>query len=200
MNSASGVNKDVTRPENMAGTRLCPGLWVWLPKCYQLTAMTLAKPTFPAPDHDHGRCTADAMAHAEAVCARRTQKFTPIRRQVLQALLSSHRPLGAYEVIDELAKSMPRPAPITVYRALDFLMENGLVHRIESRNAFLACAHDHDETSMVAFLICDHCGSVGEIPAAPVAQSLNAAARASGFAPKLSVVEIAGTCAHCQND
>jgi Fur family zinc uptake transcriptional regulator len=124
------------------------------------------------------------------------EKFTPIRRQVLQALLSSHRPLGAYEVIDELAKSMPRPAPITVYRALDFLMENGLVHRIESRNAFLACAHDHDETSMVAFLICDHCGSVGEIPAAPVAQSLNAAARASGFAPKLSVVEITGTCAH----
>src|SRR5437899_12810948 len=160
--------------------------------------MVLAKPTFPAPDHDHGRCTADALDHAERVCERRAQKFTPIRRQVLQALLSSHRPLGAYEVIDELAKSMPRPAPIPVYRALDFLMENGLVHRIESRNAFLACAHDHDETSMVAFLICDHCGSVGEIPAAPVAQSLNAAARASGFAPKLSVVEIAGTCAHCQ--
>ena len=161
-------------------------------------AMSLAKPAFPAPNHDHGRCTADGIAHAEQVCARRAQKFTPIRRQVLEALLSRHRPLGAYEVIDELAKSMPRPAPITVYRALDFLMENGLVHRIESRNAFLACAHDHDETSMVAFLICDRCGSVGEIPAAPVAQSLNAAARATGFAPKLSVVEIAGTCAHCQ--
>ncbi len=96
----------------------------------------------------------------------RAQKFTPIRRQVLQALLSSHRPLGAYEVIDELAKSMPRPAPITVYRALDFLMENGLVHRIESRNAYLACAHDHDAAAMVAFLICERCGSVGEIPAA----------------------------------
>jgi Fur family zinc uptake transcriptional regulator len=182
----------------MAGNIAFAGLWDWPPKCYKSLAMTLAKPTFPAPDHDHGRCTADAIAHAEQVCAKRAQKFTPIRRQVLQALLSSHRPLGAYEVIDELAKSMPRPAPITVYRALDFLMENGLVHRIESRNAFLACAHDHDETSMVAFLICDHCGSVGEIPAAPVAQSLNAAARASGFAPKLSVVEIAGTCAHCQ--
>ena len=164
----------------------------------EMNDMTLAKPTCPAPDHDHGRCTADAMTQAGQVCVRRSQKFTPIRRQVLQALLSSHRPLGAYEVIDELARSMPRPAPITVYRALDFLMENGLVHRIESRNAFLACAHDHDETSMVAFLICDHCGSVGEIPAAPVAQSLNAAARATGFAPKLSVVEIAGTCAHCQ--
>jgi len=165
----------------------------------QMAAMTLTKPTFPAPDHDHGRCTADALVHAERVCAQRTQKFTPIRRQVLQALLSSHRPLGAYEVIDELAKSMPRPAPITVYRALDFLMENGLVHRIESRNAFLACAHDHDAAAMVAFLICERCGSVGEIPAAPVAQSLNAAARATGFAPKLSVVEITGTCAHCQS-
>ena len=128
--------------------------------------MRLAKPTFPAPDHDHGRCTADALRHAERVCEQRAQKFTPIRRQVLEALLSSHRPLGAYEVIDELAKSMPRPAPITVYRALDFLMENGLVHRIESRNAFLACAHDHDTAAMVAFLICERCGSVGEIPAA----------------------------------
>src|SRR5690349_24668825 len=153
---------------------------------------------FPAPDHDHGRCTADALAHAEALCAARGQRLTPIRRQVLETLAESHRTLGAYEIMERMAGGGPRPAPITVYRALDFLMENGLVHRIESRNAFLACAHDHDETSMVAFLICDHCGSVGEIPAAPVAQSLNAAARASGFAPKLSVVEIAGTCAHCQ--
>jgi Fur family transcriptional regulator, zinc uptake regulator len=117
---------------------------------------------------------------------------------VLQALLSSHRPLGAYEVIDELAKAMPRPAPITVYRALDFLMENALVHRIESRNAYLACAHDHDAAGMAAFLICERCGSVGEIPAMPVAQSINTAARATGFAPKLSVVEITGTCVHCQ--
>ena len=68
------------------------------------------------------------MRHAERVCASKAQKFTRIRRLVLEALLSSHRPLGAYEVIDELAKSMPRPAPITVYRALDFLMENCLLY------------------------------------------------------------------------
>lgn len=160
--------------------------------------MKQAKPIFPAPDHDHGRCAEDAFSHAEKVCTGRGQKFTPIRRQVLGALLSSHRPLGAYEVIDELAKTMPRPAPITVYRALDFLMDNGLVHRIESRNAFLACAHNHDETAVVAFLICETCGSVGEIPAAPLAQSFNEAARGTGFAPKLSVVEITGICAHCQ--
>ena len=164
----------------------------------EIAQMTSTKPAFPAPDHDHDRCTAEGISHAELVCRERDQKFTPIRRQVLRALLASHRPLGAYEVIDELARSMPRPAPITVYRALDFLMANGLVHRIESRNAYLACAHDHDAASLVAFLICERCGSVGEIPAAPVAQSIAAAARASGFAPKLSVVEITGTCAHCQ--
>src|SRR5438067_11480708 len=107
----------------------------------QIATMTSLKPAFPAPDHDHGRCTADALTHAERVCKARAQKLTPIRRQVLQALLSSHRPLGAYEVIDDLAKSMPRPAPITVSRALEFLRANGLVHRIERRDAVLPCAH-----------------------------------------------------------
>lgn len=160
--------------------------------------MTAMKPAFPTPDHDHGRCAADALAHAERVCQRRAQKFTPIRRQVLQALLASHRPLGAYEVIEQLAVDRTRPAPITIYRALDFLIENGLVHRIESRNAFLACAHDHDVASTVAFLICEHCGSVGEIVAGPATQSFNDAARQTGFTPRLSVVEITGTCAHCQ--
>jgi Fur family zinc uptake transcriptional regulator len=168
------------------------------PPHYILPAMTSSRPPFPAPDHDHDQCAADAITHAEQVCKARAQKFTPIRRQVLQALLLSHRPLGAYEVIDELARSMPRPAPITVYRALDFLMQNGLVHRIESRNAYLACARDHDAAAMVAFLICERCGSVGEMPATQVAQGIGAAARASGFVPRLSVVEITGTCAHCQ--
>ncbi|MDB5484414.1 MAG: putative ferric uptake regulator, family [Tardiphaga sp.] len=160
--------------------------------------MSAQKPSFPSPDHDHDRCSADAMAHAEQTCRSRVQNFTPIRRQVLQALLASHRPLGAYEIIDALARHAARPAPITVYRALDFLMENGLVHRIESRNAFLACAHDHAAGAMVAFLICEKCKSVGEVPASRVAQSLNEAARGIGFAPKLSVVEITGLCAHCQ--
>lgn len=161
--------------------------------------MTALKPAFPAPGHDHERCTAEGLEHAERICADRSQNLTPIRRHVLHALLSSHRPLGAYEVIDELARVMPRPAPITVYRALDFLMQNGLVHRIESRNAFLACGREHDDASAVAFLICESCGSVGEIPATAVAQSLSEAARQTGFTPKLSVVEITGVCGHCQS-
>jgi len=160
--------------------------------------MTALKPVFPAPDHDHVRCTADALTHAEGVCRTRRQNLTPIRREVLQALLATHRPLGAYEIIESLARKATRPAPITVYRALDFLMENGLVHRIESRNAFIACAQDHGEASVIAFLICEACGSVGELPASSLTRDFHQAAHRAGFTPRLSVVEITGICAYCQ--
>src|SRR5579863_9064435 len=114
---------------------------------------------FPAPDHDHGSCASTAIAHAEALCAARAQRLTPMRRHVLEALLASHRPLGAYEIMERLADD-GRPAPITVYRALDFLRDNGLVHRIESRNAFVACVHSHPSAEPVVFLICERCGAV----------------------------------------
>jgi len=155
---------------------------------------------FPAPDHDHARCSADAISHAEALCAARAQRLTAPRRQVLEVLAASHKPLGAYEIIDLIAIGKPRPAPITVYRALEFLMKHGLAHRIESRNAYLACAHNHDSGALVAFLICDTCGAVGEASTAAMAQHLAAAARKAGFRPTMSVIEISGTCSHCQGD
>jgi Fur family zinc uptake transcriptional regulator len=152
---------------------------------------------FPAPDHDHGRCAADAISHAETVCEKRGQRLTPIRRQVLEALLASHQPLGAYEIIAALGREATAPAPITVYRALDFLIANGLVHRIESRNAFLACVHDHDDTGLVAFLICEQCGTAGEVEASGLARTLKDVGRNAGFAPRMSVVEISGVCRNC---
>ncbi len=154
---------------------------------------------FPAPGHDHERCSADALAHAEAVCGKRGERLTPMRRQVLQALAASHKPLGAYELIELVGEKGPRPAPITIYRALDFLTAQGLVHRIESRNAFLACINNHAVDAPVIFLICDSCGAVGEAPSAAVADSLSAAARSAGFTPKSPVIEIAGICAHCKD-
>lgn len=160
--------------------------------------MTDAPPTFPAPDHDHARCAAEALVRAEQTCRQRGQNFTPIRRQVLQALLGSHRPLGAYEIIEELARQLPRPAPITVYRALEFLMQNGLVHRIESRNAFLACGLHHDVAANVAFLICESCGSVGEAPIDSCIDSLKETVRRSGFAARMAVIEITGLCTNCR--
>jgi Fur family zinc uptake transcriptional regulator len=152
---------------------------------------------FPAPDHDHERCTSSAIAHAEAHCARRAQRLTPMRRQVLETLLASHKPLGAYEIIEQFAQDT-RPAPITVYRALEFLRENGLVHRIESRNAFVACVHNHGGADLVVFLICERCGTVGEASGGALAEALKASSRAAGFSPKSPLVEIAGICSHCR--
>ena len=158
----------------------------------------MSHPVFHAPGHDHDRCTADALTHAETLCAARAQRLTPLRRQVLDVLLESHKPLGAYEIIDRAAITGSRPAPITIYRALDFLRDNGLVHRIESRNAFIACVNNHASGDLVVFLICERCGVVGEAPSAVVANELKGAARAAGFTPKTSVIEIGGVCANCR--
>ncbi len=140
------------------------------------------------------------MAIAEALCVERGQRLTPIRRKVLGVLLGSHKPLGAYEIIDRLAPKGPRPAPITAYRALDFLRDNGLVHRIESRNAFIACVHNHAAGDLVVFLICERCGTVGEASSADVAATLTSAARAAGFTPKSPVIEISSICSHCRGE
>jgi Fur family transcriptional regulator, zinc uptake regulator len=153
---------------------------------------------FPAPGHDHGRCTSAAIAHAEAQCAARAQRLTPMRRRVLEALLASHKPLGAYEIIELLADKNGRLAPITIYRALEFLRDNGLVHRIERRNAFVACVHNHADDDLVVFLICERCGAVGEAPGGAVAASLKASSRAAGFLPKSPLIEIVGICSHCR--
>lgn len=155
---------------------------------------------FPSPDHDHSPCSAEVMAHAEALCRKRKQRLTPMRRQVLTALAGSHRPIGAYEIMELVAEhgTGTRPAPITIYRALDFLIEQGLVHRIESRNAFLACASRHANDALIVFLICEHCGAVGEAPAGAVMRAIGEAAKPMGFAPKMPVIEVTGRCAHCR--
>lgn len=158
---------------------------------------TKSRAIFPAPDHDHARCTNSAIAYAEARCAARAQRLTPMRRHVLEALLASHKPLGAYEIIERLADEN-RPAPISIYRALDFLRDNGLVHRIESRNAFVACAHNHGDDDLVVFLICERCGAVGEAPGGNAAEALKASSRMAGFSPKSPLIEIAGICSHCR--
>src|ERR1700758_3341693 len=161
------------------------------------TSRTVPRQIFPGPDHDHRHCAATAIAYAEAQCAQRAQRLTPMRRQVLEVLVGSHRPLGAYEIIDRMQQKT-RPAPITIYRALAFLCDNGLVHRIESRNAFVACVHNHGTGDLVIFLICERCGAVGEAPGGTAAEALKVSSRADGFSPRSPLVEIAGICAHCR--
>lgn len=163
-----------------------------------MAKQTARRAIFPPPGHDHERCESDALAHAEAICAEHDARLTPIRRSVLEALLASHKPLGAYDVIERLAAHGDKLSPITIYRALDFLREHGLVHRIESRNAFIACGHSHGSGDPVVFLICEKCGAVGETAGAAVAETIKSASRAAGFTPKTPVIEITGLCAHCR--
>ncbi len=125
--------------------------------------------------------------------------LTPSRRRILDELCLAGRPVGAYEMIDRMASATgKRPAPISVYRALDFLVDNGLVHRLASRNAFLACAHGHSAHDPIVFLICDVCGSVREETSAGISASLAALAGQAGFASRAHVIELAGQCAGCR--
>lgn len=151
-------------------------------------------------DHacEHGHPPVDVLKVAEARCAEQRLKLTPIRREVLQHLANSPAPLGAYELIERMHRdSGRRPAPISVYRVLDFLMEAGLIHRIESRNAFVACAHRHERSDLVVFMICDACGCVSEAPGSTVERDLDSIAKKAGFEPASRVVEMFGRCAHC---
>jgi len=158
-----------------------------------------SEPVFAVPGHDHAHCSRTALERADTLCAERGVRLTPIRRQVLAALADTHQPIGAYELIERLEDGEGhRPAPITVYRALDFLLEQGLAHRIESRNAFVACAHDHRTVGVVMFLICESCGAVGEAVSGAVGTALAKATGQAGFTPRAQVVEIAGECAHCR--
>lgn len=140
----------------------------------------------------------DALAEAEALCLRRGVRLTPIRRDVLQALYTTHRPLGAYDIADIIARGAARRvAPITIYRALEFLLEQGFIHKLETRNAFIACPHTHAPGELVAFLICEVCGGVDEVSSPAFSGSLAQVLAHAGFAPRARVVEIAGVCAHC---
>jgi Fur family zinc uptake transcriptional regulator len=142
----------------------------------------------------------EALAEAEALCRARGVRLTPIRRDVLSVLYGTHRPLGAYDIADALGeKGHRRLAPITVYRALEFLMAEGLAHRLASRNAFVACPHRHGPQDLVAFLICDACGGVDEMSSAPLGRALSSLLKEERFEPHLQVLEISGRCSHCRD-
>ena len=152
-----------------------------------------ASPVFPTPGSRPRPLPRRRDGVAEGRCLERGQRLTPIRRKVLAALLASHKPLGAYDIIEGLAPAGARPAPITAYRALEFLRENGLVHRIASRNAFVACVHNHAAADLVVFLICEGCGVVGEASSPKVAATLTSAAHGGGLYPESPVIEIAAS-------
>ena len=146
--------------------------------------------------HDHNHCVEDAVEAAEKLCAQRGIRFTPLRRRVLELVWSSHKPVGAYALLDQLRNEELGSAPPTVYRALDFLIENGLIHRIERMNAFIGCSHP-GEAHRGFFLICAECGNADELESASVADSITASAGKRGFTARDMTLEVTGVCAAC---
>jgi Fur family zinc uptake transcriptional regulator len=153
------------------------------------------QPTFVCDHQNHQKCVDDAILNAEALCKKRKQRFTAIRRRVLQLVWKQHKPVGAYEVLAILQQTGPT-APPTVYRALDFLQQLGLVHRIASLNAYVGCAHP-GEPHDGQFLICDSCHALAELDVPAITNAIEKSAAASGFAPRRQTVEIMGLCPDC---
>jgi len=160
------------------------------------------KNAMPAP-HSHG--SKDLASHDHDDCEGHGSnlrshpvKLTPGRKIILDLLCEAAKPMGAYDMIDKVAETTgKRPAPISIYRALDFLLENGLVHRLSSRNTFVVCGHRHAAGEPLVFLICDSCGSVAEKSAPQIGACLDHVASEAHFSRKSQIIEVSGVCARC---
>ncbi len=157
--------------------------------------------------HDHaethdaaGCCGGDAegaIARAERICRERDLQFTRLRRDVLAAVAAQTRPLGAYDIAERLSEPGRRVAAVSVYRALDFLTEQGFVHRIASRNAFVSCGHAHSDGAGLVFLICRSCGTIDETTSPEVEHQLGRTLAKAGFKPVSRILEVEGECEAC---
>lgn len=156
-----------------------------------------AEPDVAFAAHDHGHCATDVLTRADALAAGRSVRLTPVRRRALEILLEQHRALGAYEVLNRLAQDGFGNQPPVAYRALEFLVEHGLAHRIQRLNAYLACRHP-GETHVPAFLICASCQAIAETSADGARAGLNDAATELGFQLDRVTVEAMGLCPGCQ--
>lgn len=155
-------------------------------------------PPLASRPHDHSHCVSHALAEAETICARQGLRLTALRKRVLELVWQSHKPLGAYDILGVLSEQDGRrAAPPTVYRALDFLLENGLVHRIASLNAFVGCSHPaHAHHSQ--FLICRNCNAAVELEQTAISDAIVRGAKDVGFTVESQTVEVVGLCAGCQ--
>lgn len=146
--------------------------------------------------HDHRHCIDQALRQAEHLCALRGVRLTRIRRKVLELVWTSHVAVKAYDLLADIKPFEQSAQPATIYRALDFLREQGLIHRLESLNAFIGCAAAQHEPG-VLLLICNRCQSVEERPAPEINAAISSATLASGFIPEQTNLEVRGLCSVC---
>jgi Fur family zinc uptake transcriptional regulator len=151
---------------------------------------------FPASGHDHHSCVHSALRNAERYCGQKGLRLTPIRRRVLELIWQSHCPSGAYGLLGHLAADGHKPSPPTVYRALEFLLDNGLIHRVSSRNAFVGCTRPGQRHSAQIF-VCDLCGIAVEQSDPVLDRQIGHNAQDLHFQIRELTVEVAGVCPRC---
>ena len=139
------------------------------------------------------------VAAVERACRERGLRLTPIRAGVLGLIAEAEQPIKAYDLLDRVREGAGpgAAAPPTVYRALDFLLANGFIHKLQSVNAFVACHHPSTAQHSVPFLICDACHAAIELEDRRIVAALDERARELGFSPRAQTLEVHGTCAAC---
>ncbi len=150
-----------------------------------------------SPTHNHDSCRNKAVKAADKLCAERGVQLTPIRRKTLELIWKSHRAVKAYDLLDQIKPLQQSVKPATVYRALDFLLEQGLIHRVESLNAFIGCTCSERQHEQL-LLICLRCHEVEERPGKLVMQAVSQELSHAGFTPYHKAIEVQGICKHCK--
>ncbi|MGR8933728.1 MAG: transcriptional repressor [Gammaproteobacteria bacterium] len=149
--------------------------------------------------HDHEACRRSALRKAERLCLERGVQLTPIRHTVLELIWESHQAAKAYDLLERIKPMQFSAKPATVYRALDFLIEQGLIHRVESLNAFIGCVCSERQHDLL-LLICKKCGQIEERPAPEVMAALSREVDRAGFVLHGKSLEIHGLCARCSDN
>lgn len=136
------------------------------------------------------------LEQAEQYCTEHKYRLTEPRSKVLQIILESDKPLGAYEILERLGQSIKNPKPPTAYRAIDFWAEHSFIHKLESLNAYVACGAGHRHKG-AQFMICDACGNVLEMHLCNLPQAFKTPMTQKNFIPSRWNLEIHGTCEKC---
>ena len=147
--------------------------------------------------HHHVHDADAFVREVEQACRERELRLTPLRRDVLELVAQAGKPVKAYDLLEQLQARHANPAPPTVYRSLDFLLEQGFIHKLESINAFVSCFHP-GEDHQVPFLICDKCKNAIEVCDEQVADLITRQARSLGFRAQAQILEVHGVCRDCQ--
>ena len=146
---------------------------------------------------DHEVCIERAMREAESICQEKGLRFTDLRREVLRLIWSSHVPAKAYDILENLKGKEWSAKPPTVYRALDFLLETGLVHKLDSINAYIGRSHPREKNASY-FLICTDCNEAKECCSSELSDAIESAWHNNTFRPKKITLEVLGQCNACR--